>query len=47
MKDILVALDGSDIKAVPIPYAIAKIKNVPLESDMMHTARDLGISFGD
>ncbi len=43
----MVALDGSDIKAVPIPYAIAKIKNVPLESDTMRTARDLGISFGD
>jgi 6-phosphofructokinase 1 len=43
----MVALDPPDIKAVPIPYAIAKIKKVPLDSDIMNTARELGISFGD
>lgn len=43
----MVALEGSNIRAVPIPDAIAQIKNVPLHSDIMHTARDLGISFGD
>ena len=43
----MVALGPPDIKAVPIPYAIAKIKNVPLGSDLVQTARDLGISLGD
>jgi 6-phosphofructokinase 1 len=43
----MVALEAQRIKAVPIPDAIAHIKTVPLESDIMHTARDLGISFGD
>ncbi|HEX6559715.1 MAG TPA: ATP-dependent 6-phosphofructokinase [Longimicrobiales bacterium] len=43
----MVALATPDIKAVPIPYAIAKIKKVPLDSDVMNTARELGISFGD
>jgi 6-phosphofructokinase 1 len=43
----MVALDTPDIKAVPIPYAIARIKNVPLDSDLVRTARDLGICFGD
>lgn len=43
----MVALDNESIKAVPIPYAIARIKTVPLDSDIMATARDLGISFGN
>jgi 6-phosphofructokinase 1 len=43
----MVALDDHGIRAVPIADAIASIKNVPLNCDMMHTARDLGISFGD
>jgi ATP-dependent phosphofructokinase / diphosphate-dependent phosphofructokinase len=43
----MVALQADRILAIPIPDAIAQIKNVPLDSDMMQTARDLGISFGD
>jgi ATP-dependent phosphofructokinase / diphosphate-dependent phosphofructokinase len=43
----MVALKSDRIEAVPIPDAIAAIKNVPLDCDMMQTARDLGISFGD
>lgn len=43
----MVALEGEEIHAVPIAEAIARIKTVPLESDMMSTARDLGIAFGD
>jgi hypothetical protein len=35
------------IGAVPITDAIATVKNVPLDSDLVQTARDLGISFGD
>jgi ATP-dependent phosphofructokinase / diphosphate-dependent phosphofructokinase len=43
----MVALDPPDIKAVPIEDAISRIKHVPLDSDIMQTARDVGISFGD
>jgi ATP-dependent phosphofructokinase / diphosphate-dependent phosphofructokinase len=43
----MVALDPPDIKAIPIENAISKIKNVPIDSDIMQTARDVGISFGD
>jgi ATP-dependent phosphofructokinase / diphosphate-dependent phosphofructokinase len=43
----MVALCPPDIKAVPIAEAIAQIKTVPLDSDIMITARDLGTSFGD
>ncbi|HEX6064528.1 MAG TPA: ATP-dependent 6-phosphofructokinase [Longimicrobiales bacterium] len=43
----MVALDPPDILAVPLEEAIRKIKHVPLDSDMMQAARDVGISFGD
>ena len=43
----MVALDPPDIKAVPLEDAIRQIKTVPIMSDTVQTARDLGISFGD
>jgi phosphofructokinase-like protein len=43
----MVALQNDVIGAVPILDAIATVKNVPLDSDLVRTARDLGISFGD
>jgi 6-phosphofructokinase 1 len=43
----MVALDPPDILAVPLEEAIRKIRHVPLDSDMMQAARDVGISFGD
>ena len=43
----MVALDPPDVKAVPLEAAISKIKRVPLDSDLVQTARDTGISFGD
>jgi ATP-dependent phosphofructokinase / diphosphate-dependent phosphofructokinase len=43
----MVALDPPNIRAVPIEAAIKQIKHVTLDSDIMQTARDLGISFGD
>jgi 6-phosphofructokinase 1 len=43
----MVALDPPSIRAVPIADAVAQIKHVPLESDIVETARDVGISFGD
>ena len=44
---MMVALQPPDIVAVPIAEAIAKPRRVPLDSDVIATARDLGISLGD
>ena len=43
----MVALSAGRILAVPISEAIAKIKTVPLDSDYIQTARELGTSLGD
>lgn len=43
---VMVALDPPHVKYVPIEEAIGKMKMVPMESDIVLTARDLGISFG-
>jgi 6-phosphofructokinase 1 len=43
----MVALDPPNILAVPLAQAISRIKHVPLGSDVVQTARDVGISFGD
>jgi ATP-dependent phosphofructokinase / diphosphate-dependent phosphofructokinase len=43
----MVALNPPDIDAVPLEDAIRQIKTVPVNSDTIMTARDLGISFGD
>jgi 6-phosphofructokinase 1 len=43
----MVALVPPDIKAVPLSEVTGRIKNVPLESDTIKTARDIGICFGD
>lgn len=43
----MVALDPPDVLAVPLREAIATIKSVPREGDVVGTARRLGICFGD
>jgi 6-phosphofructokinase 1 len=43
----MVALDPPNIKAVPLEEVIGKIRRVPLDSDIIQTARDIGICFGD
>ena len=45
--DSMVALDPPDVLAVPLAEAIAKIKTVPLKSDVVETARALGVCLGD
>ena len=43
----MVAIQGGKLTSVPIAEAIEKYNYVDLDSDLVHTARCLGISFGD
>jgi len=43
---IMVALDPPDVKYVPIEEAMGRMKMVPMDSDIVLTAQDLGITFG-
>jgi len=43
----MVALDPPDVLHVPIESAISELKKVPLDGDIMRTARMMGTSFGD
>ena len=43
----MVALDPPSILAVPLADAVRNVRVVPLDSDTVQTARDLGISLGD
>jgi 6-phosphofructokinase 1 len=45
--DCMVALDPPEVLAVPLAEAIAKTKYVPLDGDVVRTARALGICLGD
>ncbi|MFN0110665.1 MAG: 6-phosphofructokinase [Blastocatellia bacterium] len=46
-QNVMVAYQSSDIITVPLETAIEHRKQVPLNYDVIQTARDLGISFGD
>ena len=43
----MVALHPPEIRAVPLREAVEEIKAVPVDGDVVSTARHLGISFGD
>ncbi len=43
----MVALDPPEVLAVPLEEAVKRTKSVPENSDVLETARDLGIAFGD
>jgi len=43
----MVANRPPDLVAVPIEEVVGKVKTVPLDSDLVQTARALGVSFGD
>ncbi|GAV23801.1 6-phosphofructokinase [Carboxydothermus pertinax] len=45
--NVMVALQGGKITAVPISEGIKKLKLVPLDSEIIMTAKATGISFGD
>ncbi|MDY6943428.1 MAG: ATP-dependent 6-phosphofructokinase [Pseudomonadota bacterium] len=43
----MVAYQPPEMVGVPIEDAISQLKNVPLDCDTMHTAREMGICFGN
>ena len=43
----MVALTPPTVRYVPLEEAVSRMKTVPLDSDTVETARDLGICFGD
>ena len=45
--DVMVANHPPDIVAVPLADVVGKQRLVPLDCDLVHTARRLGVSFGD
>ncbi len=43
----MVALDPPEVRAVPLGEAVAKTKLVPLDGDIIQTARAMGVCLGD
>jgi hypothetical protein len=43
----MVGLNGPDITRVPLAEVVGRSKNIALDSDIIATARELGISLGD
>ena len=46
-SNVMVALDPPTVKYIPLSECTKNIKTVPLDCDIMLTARDLGTCFGD
>jgi phosphofructokinase-like protein len=46
-EDVMVALDPPEVRLVPLKEIAGRMRQVPLASDTILTARELGISFGD
>lgn len=46
-SSVMVALQPPNVRHVPLSDAIKRMKTVPLQSDTMAAARELGICFGD
>jgi 6-phosphofructokinase 1 len=43
----MVANNPPDIVPIPLADVVGKTKTVPLDSDLMRTARAIGVAFGD
>jgi 6-phosphofructokinase 1 len=46
-RGVMVALDPPTVRYVPLEQVTGRMKTVPINNDIMLTARDLGICFGD
>jgi 6-phosphofructokinase 1 len=46
-SDVMVALDPPIVNTVPLAEVSRRMKRVPIDSEIIQTARDIGISFGD
>jgi 6-phosphofructokinase 1 len=46
-RDVMVALDPPTVRYVPLAEATRRMKTVPLDADIVLTARELGICLGD
>ena len=46
-RNVMVALHPPEMVPVPLAEVIQRTKTVPVDSDTIHTCRDIGISFGD
>jgi 6-phosphofructokinase 1 len=44
---VMVALRSPEIVAVPLEAVVGRTRNVPVNGDLVRTARHMGISFGD
>jgi 6-phosphofructokinase 1 len=47
LSSVMVSLHPPTVRYEPLKDAIQRMKTVPLDSDTVDTARDLGICFGD
>lgn len=45
--NVMVALQTPNITFVPLADAVHRLRTVPLDAELIRTARDLSISFGD
>lgn len=46
-SSVMVALDPPIVRTVPLEEATRRMKTVPLDGDVVATARDMGVSLGD
>jgi 6-phosphofructokinase 1 len=44
---VMTALHPPDVVAVPIESVVGRTRNVPTDSDIVRTAKHVGICFGD
>jgi 6-phosphofructokinase 1 len=44
--DVMVALDGNEVRPVPLAAVAGRMRAVPLDGDTLATARDLGVCLG-
>jgi ATP-dependent phosphofructokinase / diphosphate-dependent phosphofructokinase len=45
-RNVMIALKGADVVTVSLSEAIANLKTVPPDGDLIRSARDIGVSFG-